>query len=230
MMNPAILQAPAPPAAQGTQGVTVVTPRELAGIPLTRQDVVALQARRSELSNQLNSAAGRRRDLARQLRSAEGADKAGLEQRMAVLDGHMARLETDIDETGRQLASSPALTASQQQPMPIGWGPGPRDRMGRAPLPVLILFVLFVLCPIALSISRILWKRASVSHPVVSSDTTQRLERMEQAMEAIAIEIERVSEGQRFVTRLLAEGRGAGTSSAQAMEPVRVPAGERSPI
>jgi len=32
-----------------------------------------------------------------------------------------------------------------------------------------------------------------------------RLERVEQAVEAIAIEIERVSEGQRFVTKLLSE-------------------------
>jgi hypothetical protein len=33
----------------------------------------------------------------------------------------------------------------------------------------------------------------------------QRLERVEQAVESIAIEIERVSEGQRFVTKLLSE-------------------------
>jgi len=39
------------------------------------------------------------------------------------------------------------------------------------------------------------------------------LERLEQGMEAIAIEIERVAEGQRFVTRLLSEGH-AGESVA----------------
>lgn len=33
----------------------------------------------------------------------------------------------------------------------------------------------------------------------------QRLERVEQAVESIAIEIERISEGQRYVTKLLAE-------------------------
>jgi hypothetical protein len=30
---------------------------------------------------------------------------------------------------------------------------------------------------------------------------------MEQALEAVAIEVERISEGQRFTTRLLSEGR-----------------------
>ncbi|MBX3133908.1 MAG: hypothetical protein KF689_11075 [Gemmatimonadaceae bacterium] len=35
--------------------------------------------------------------------------------------------------------------------------------------------------------------------------TDARLERMEQAIDAMAVEIERISEGQRFVTKLLAE-------------------------
>jgi hypothetical protein len=48
-----------------------------------------------------------------------------------------------------------------------------------------------------------------VTRPLPDRETTARLERMEQAMDAIAIEIERVSEGQRFVTRLLADGKTA---------------------
>lgn len=35
---------------------------------------------------------------------------------------------------------------------------------------------------------------------------TDRLDRMERAIEAIAVEVERIAESQRFVTRLLAEG------------------------
>lgn len=39
----------------------------------------------------------------------------------------------------------------------------------------------------------------------------ERLSRMEQAIEAMAVEMERVSEGQRFTTKLLAErGQGSG--------------------
>jgi Na+/glutamate symporter len=38
-----------------------------------------------------------------------------------------------------------------------------------------------------------------------SPDVTARLERMEHAIESIAVEVERISEGQRFVTKLLAE-------------------------
>lgn len=38
-----------------------------------------------------------------------------------------------------------------------------------------------------------------------TGDTSMRLERIEQAIEAMAVEVERISEGQRFVTKLLAE-------------------------
>jgi hypothetical protein len=38
-----------------------------------------------------------------------------------------------------------------------------------------------------------------------TSATDRRLARVEQAVEAVAIEIERISEGQRFVTKLLAD-------------------------
>jgi hypothetical protein len=39
----------------------------------------------------------------------------------------------------------------------------------------------------------------------VPADVTQRLERIERAVESVAIEVERISEGQRFVTRVLAD-------------------------
>jgi len=52
---------------------------------------------------------------------------------------------------------------------------------------------------------------AQSKNPSVPQEVTSRLERMEQAIEAVAIEVERISEGQRFTTRLLSEGRSAGT-------------------
>lgn len=42
-----------------------------------------------------------------------------------------------------------------------------------------------------------------------------RLERMEQAIEAMAVEVERVAEAQRFTTRLLSERSGAQLSGGQ---------------
>jgi hypothetical protein len=47
------------------------------------------------------------------------------------------------------------------------------------------------------------------SAPRIPSDVSARLERMEQAIDSIAVEVERISEGQRFTTKLLSERSGA---------------------
>ena len=45
-------------------------------------------------------------------------------------------------------------------------------------------------------------RSAEVPHPAMSED---RMARLEASVEAIAIEVERISEGQRFTTKLLSE-------------------------
>lgn len=218
MVQTKVVQAPAP-AAPAAPGVTIVTPQALTGPPATAREVRALKAQQSELASQLNSAAVRRREIARQLQSATGANRSGLEQRLGVLDARIARLETNIDEVGQQLASAPvALVASTQPARP------PRQVNSVNFEPILIVFTIFVLCPVAIAWARSIWKRGSQPLALPDRDTAVRLERMEQAMDAIAIEIERVSEGQRFVTRLLAEGKTAipiPAVNAEQMEKVR---------
>jgi len=196
---------------------------------MTKQDVAVLRARRAELSDQLESAASRRRSLADQVRHADGASKAGLEARLAVLDQRIVHLESEIDATGQQLASPQAQQyAAETRPAP-NFGP-PWRNSNFDPTPVAIAFVVFVMSPIALSISRLFWKRGSrkMTVPPAAPDSTERLERIEQAVDAIAIEVERVSEGQRFVTRLLSE-RAPAIGAAPA-EAVPVPVGEGSRV
>jgi len=41
--------------------------------------------------------------------------------------------------------------------------------------------------------------------PAIPAELQQRLEHMEQAIDSIAVEVERISEGQRFTTKLLAD-------------------------
>lgn len=74
----------------------------------------------------------------------------------------------------------------------------------------LIPIVLFVMCgvtaigfPIARAMARKL-DRESVQ-PKLPPEVLGRLERMELAIDSIAVEVERISEGQRFTTKLLSE-------------------------
>ena len=49
------------------------------------------------------------------------------------------------------------------------------------------------------------WDRSSAPVPAQHPDTAARLERIEQAIDAMSLEVERIAEGQRFVTRLMTE-------------------------
>jgi hypothetical protein len=61
-------------------------------------------------------------------------------------------------------------------------------------------------------------RRREAEPPASHALTDQRLARMEQTLDALAIEVERISEGQRFVTKLLAE-REKSPAALPASEP-----------
>ncbi|MFL5559997.1 MAG: hypothetical protein ACJ79K_00850 [Gemmatimonadaceae bacterium] len=68
-----------------------------------------------------------------------------------------------------------------------------------------------VLFPIARALGRRIEGKPQVAQ--VPAETNARLDRIEHAVEAIAVEVERISEGQRFTTKLLAERTAADASS-----------------
>jgi hypothetical protein len=165
--------------------------------------VDALRAMRRELSNQLTSATSRRNQLAEQLRNADAAERPGLEARIGVLDARIVQLEQEIASSGRLLTDNPAaLVASAREPGAVMWGgfsPGQATAIS-------IVGTIFVLAPLALAAARLMWKRARLpARTPLPPEAAHRLERIEQSMDAVAIEIERVTEGQRFLTRLLTE-------------------------
>jgi hypothetical protein len=194
---------------------------------LTPEQLSAIVKARSAINTQLSSAVERRNELAAALQKTTGADRAGLEQRMKLLDERILQLETDLATTGRAVAAPENLTASS------GVASNPFDRLPQEALIVLpVLFILFVLSPIAFAIARLLWKRATaMTSGTVTSATDDRLVRLEQAIDSVAVEMERVSEGQRFVTRLLTEGPASIMLPGQRVpEPVGAPRREEAKV
>jgi hypothetical protein len=166
-------------------------------------NVAALRAMRSELSRQITSATSRRNELAERLRNATPEERPGLEARIQVLDERIVQLERDLAETGRQLTANPAaLVTSTREPGVLMWGGFSPDQATG----ITVVFTIFVLAPLALAAAWLMWKRARLpARAPLPPETVQRLERIEQSVDAIAIEVERVTEGQRFLTRLLTD-------------------------
>jgi hypothetical protein len=191
--------------------------------PMSAREIASLKARRAELSNQLESVDGRRSKLLSDLRrTSDPTAVKGLEGRLSLLDSRQLQLESDLAETGRALSSAPAgLAATTGVPVFAGLGSG-------QVVAISIISIIFVLGPLAVGFGRALWKRASRPGlpPAAFTETAQRLERLEGAVDTIAIEIERISEGQRFVTKLLSEGQKAPALSAGQRTPDPVRSGQ----
>ena len=89
--------------------------------------------------------------------------------------------------------------------------------------PILIPILAIMCAPviaIGLPIARAYAKRVE-SAPVqrgLAPELAVRLDRMEQAIDAISVEVERISEGQRFTTTLLAERNQYPASIGQGSE------------
>ena len=77
------------------------------------------------------------------------------------------------------------------------------------PFIVIAFFVMVVVIAIGVPLARAFARRMDRKGqvPAIPSDVTARLERIEQAVESMAIEVERISEGQRFVTKVMTEMR-----------------------
>lgn len=82
---------------------------------------------------------------------------------------------------------------------------GPPEWVGVvAVLALAIIGATIVLFPLARAWARRM-DRGHAAPQLGTGDVTARLERIEHAVEAMAVEVERISEGQRFLTRVMAD-------------------------
>ena len=211
---PAAPAPPAPPAAAApaAPGVTIQVPGAeavpLEGLPRNAQEVQGLHARRDILRDQLVRASNRREELVAELnRGLAPEAREGIVQRIQLLDERMLQIERDQALTERQLSSAPAevLALSEQEPEY-------HQPMMSEDEAVLLGFSMFgfgiVLTLVVGRLRRRFGRRrAGAASQAVPLTADPAFERLSQAVDAIAVEVERIGEGQRFVTQVLASRR-----------------------
>lgn len=207
----------------GTEGIKVT------GMDAKPADpaVAALQAQVGLLQQRVERLKDERSSLVSEADDASNREtQAAVRERLQTVQGQLSEAETGLKNAEDRLAAlgvgpQPAYTAETAPPPAFPDRPDIPDNV----LAISIVSVLFVGMPIAIGLSRWLWRRASPppAIPALPATEVQRLVRLEQSVDAIAIELERISEGQRFVTKLLSEPRALAGGAA---EPVRVPQGD----
>ena len=180
----------------------------------------AARAQRSELRNQLERAEDQREELASDLSQTSSGDavaRAGIEQRIRETDARISSLDKEIAAADQRVAQAAAVPGATIEPVrPIIRQSGPPEEF----FVLSGVFIIFVMMPIAVAYARRLWKRGAVSvSSEMPAEMTDRLNRMEQAIDAVAVELERVGEGQRYVTRVFTEQqRALGGGAAEPLE------------
>jgi hypothetical protein len=84
----------------------------------------------------------------------------------------------------------------------------------------IVLFISIAATAIGVPIARAFARRMEREpiSPAIPVELAAQIERMEHAIDSIAIEVERISEGQRFTTKLLAERNNGGASGASSTQ------------
>ena len=174
----------------------------------------AFNEQRSELANQLSNLEEKRGDLTGQLANSE-TDKSlrtGLELRIGELDKRIADVDKQLAAADLAVANAAAVPgAIIQEPPPYMRSDGPPE----AVFVLSGMFIVAVFFPIAIALARRIWKRSTGAVSAFPQELADRLNRLDQSMDSIAIEVERIGEGQRFITRVLSEnGRALGAGAA----------------
>jgi hypothetical protein len=198
-------QGKAPTVTVFTDAGNGVRERQVLQIPTTHKEMEALLTRRRQITDQLESVTDRRSGLIEQLRVAPDEARSGLQAQLNVLDSRVVQLENDLGTVGRQIAgASPELISMAYEPS----GPPSDDSFAQGAAAVGV--PLFVVMSAFYFFSRRRWRRQARKAPsALPSADSERLQRLEHGLEAVAIEVERISEGQRFVTKLLSESHAA---------------------
>ena len=200
-MTQVVATPPPAPAAPGAGVRLVVDGQTIAATPAAQYQ--ALRFQRRVLQDQLGQLEEKRLAIASRLRRGEvtGADKAGLESRIADLDQQIVGMYKQVAAADARVAAAAGVPGSVGGPDLSTPRSGPPSEFYVFGGLVLMAAVL----PISIAWARRLLRRPSPVAPV-TAERDERLTRLEQAVDAVAIEVERIGESQRYYVRLLGAG------------------------
>lgn len=202
--TPAVPEAPAaPPARVIINGHPVTSPQAT---------YHGFLAQRRELQRQMESLQNSREDITEELSvpTIAAADKKGLEQRLTSIDERITSLDKQLADADAQVARAAAVPGAA-----VELPPPPRDGPPEEAWVLGGIFIVVVLLPLSIAYARRIWRRSTKVITTFPKELSDRLAHVEQSVEATALEVERIGEGQRFMTKLFTEGPGAQALHAQ---------------
>lgn len=213
--------APAPPAPPAVPGVNVITVSPDAD---PAQIYQAARNQRREIASQIENLTDQREELAGQLQNMPGSEtamRAGLEARIAGIDARIIALDKQMELADAAVSRAAGIPGAIQPPPPPPPQSGPPEEFWVI-AGLILVPAAFIL---TIAYARRLWRRGAAVVTKIPQDIYDRFTRVEQSIDSVAVEVERIGEGQRYLTRLMAD-KAIGAGAAQPVE-TKVKEGER---
>lgn len=219
-----MIQNPEPPQSPATPTAPVLAAGDRAA-PSASAIYEGFKAQRSELRDQLGDLEDTRRELSAQLQGLPaGPERTALETRLTDVSGRISAVDQMLASNAASLAQAAAIPGAVVEPPPyVREGPPEEAYI------VATIFIFVFMLPLSIAWARRIWRKSATVITSFPREITDRLSRMEQAVEATAVEVERIGEGQRFLTRLFTEGEGARAIGAGAAQPLERKQATKSP-
>ena len=160
----------------------------------------------SSVARAQNSEAARAQ--AEAARAQAEAVRAQMEQARAQMEQVREQIRAEID-AARAAQEAARAVQIEIPPPPPPFGP-------QIPEEAVVMSLGFFAMVAVIFIARAFGRRWSAPRTAITPEVTGRLERIEQAVDAIALEVERIAEGQRFTTKVVSELRGLPAPNAAA--------------
>ena len=190
----------------------------------------AIQFQRTELQSQLQQLKRRRNELDEQRQVAPQAQRPGIAAQIADVDARTARLDQQIqslnDQFAEGLAQKTAIASGQGSnegptvsripqisipPIDVGRGQRRNDMRDVAGFMAVEAVVLVLIGVFAW---RAGMRRMREQFDRMLGAQSQQLNQLQNAVDVIGIEVERISEGQRYVAKVLSDGGAASVLPA----------------
>jgi hypothetical protein len=178
----------------------------------------ALYARRAEITNQLEALKDRREDLVEQVADMRPDERDGHDARITVIDQRTAQLERDLFRTDDQISralgnqvseagggsggnavftsTESSVAAEVRRAASNGAEDGVIGALAGTGTFLLFAFVAWK------GIRRWIWKPKPVA-VASGADQAVQIAQLQRSMDVIAVEVERISEAQRYVAKML---------------------------
>ena len=188
-----------------------------------------LHAQRSEIMSQLGQLSANRHRIDEQRQAAPQSQHASFDARLAELDARSARLDRELESLNDQIAALLArrTAVASGQDVAQGSGQGPQViRIPQITIPPIdlggrqrsadmrqISGIMAAEAVALVLIGVVFWrmgmKRMRERIDRMFASQSQQMNQLQQAVDVIGVEVERISEGQRYVAKVLSEGSPA---------------------